>query len=137
MNGHIVLSLFHILIVVPFFLYVAFVRGQLMPWIFTVLQSLGIILLVYHAYKTIIKWKANSLSVWINILHVIAVAPILIYIGSKGYDTPRWAFEVLAMLGFAALGYHLYSMVNEIKDISMFDHKVTQKIREEASIEVK
>ena len=134
MNGHIVLSIFHILIVVPFFLYVAFVRGQLMPWIFTVLQSLGIIILVYHAYKTIIKWKANSLSVWVNILHVIAVAPLLIYIGSKGYDTPRWAFEVLAMLGFAALGYHLYSMVNEIKDISMFDHKVTQKVREEASV---
>ena len=84
-----------------------------------------------------IKWKANSLSVWVNILHVIAVAPLLIYIGSKGYDTPRWAFEVLAMLGFAALGYHLYSMVNEIKDISMFDHKVTQKVREEASLEVK
>jgi len=137
MNGHIVLSIFHILIVVPFFLYVAFVRGQLMPWIFTVLQSLGIIILVYHAYKTIIKWKANSLSVWVNILHVIAVAPLLIYIGSMGYDTPRWAFEVLAMLGFAALGYHLYSMVNEIKDISMFDHKVTQKLREENSIEVK
>ena len=137
MNGHIVLSIFHILIVVPFFLYVAFVRGQLMPWIFTVLQSLGIIILVYHAYKTMIKWKANSLSVWVNILHVIAVAPLLIYIGSKGYDTPRWAFEVLAMLGFAALGYHLYSMVNEIKDISMFDHKVTQKVREEASLEVK
>jgi threonine/homoserine/homoserine lactone efflux protein len=134
MNGHIVLSIFHILIVVPFFLYVAFVRGQLMPWIFTVLQSLGIIILVYHAYKTIIKWKANSLSVWVNILHVIAVAPLLIYIGSMGYDTPRWAFEVLAMLGFAALGYHLYSMVNEIKDISMFDHKVTQKLREEASV---
>lgn len=137
MNGHIVLSLFHILIVVPFFLYVAFVRGQLMPWIFTVLQSLGILILVYHAYKTIIKWKANSLSVWVNILHVIAVAPLLIYIGSKGYDTPRWAFEVLAMLGFAALGYHLYSMVNEIKDISMFDHKVTQKVREDASVEIK
>ena len=137
MNGHIVLSIFHILIVVPFFLYVAFVRGQLMPWIFTVLQSLGILILVYHAYKTMIKWKANSLSVWVNILHVIAVAPLLIYIGSKGYDTPRWAFEVLAMLGFAALGYHLYSMVNEIKDISMFDHKVTQKVREEASLEVK
>ena len=134
MNGHIVLSIFHILIVVPFFLYVAFVRGQLMPWIFTVLQSLGILILVYHAYKTMIKWKANSLSVWVNILHVIAVAPLLIYIGSKGYDTPRWAFEVLAMLGFAALGYHLYSMVNEIKDISMFDHKVTQKLREEASV---
>lgn len=136
MNGHIALSLFHILIVVPFLLYVAFVRGQLMPWIFTVLQSLGILILVYHSYKIIIKWKAKSLSVWINILHVATVAPLLLFIGSKGYDTPRWAFEVLAMLGFAALGYHLYSIVLEIKDIGIYDHKVSQRLREEASLPV-
>ena len=63
-----------------------------------------------------IKWKAQSLSAWVNILHVVAVAPLLLYIGSKGYDTPRWAFEVLAMLGFAVLGYHLYSLVMNIKE---------------------
>ena len=116
MNKHIAISLFHILIVSPFFLYVAFIRGQLLPWIFTILQILGIVILLYHAYKTMIKWKAQSLSAWVNILHVVAVAPLLLYIGSKGYDTPRWAFEVLAMLGFAVLGYHLYSLVMNIKE---------------------
>lgn len=136
MNGHIALSIFHVLVVAPFFLYVAFVRGQLMPWIFTVLQVLGVVILIYHAFKTIVKWKAKSLSAWVNILHVVAVAPILLFIGSKGYDTPRWAFEVLAMIGFAALGYHLYSMVIEIKDIGMYDHKATQRLREEASVSV-
>jgi threonine/homoserine/homoserine lactone efflux protein len=135
MNPHIALSLFHILAVVPFLLYVAFVRGQLDPWIFTVLQILGALILIYHSYKVMIKWKAKSLSVWVNVIHVLAVAPMLLFIGSKGYDTPRWAFEILAMLGFAALGYHLYSMVNEIKDISLFDHKATQRLREEASLD--
>jgi hypothetical protein len=115
--GHIGISMFHILIIVPLFLYVAFVRGQLPPFIFPVLLGLGILILVYHSYKTMIKWKANSLSVWVNIIHVLFIAPMLIYIGAKSYDTPRWAFEILAMLGFAALGYHLYSIVMEIQDM--------------------
>ncbi len=117
-NAHITISLFHIFAVVPFFLYVAFVRGQLPPWIFPVLLGLGLLLAVYHSYKTLVKWKAHSLSAWVNILHVLAVAPLLIYIGAKSYDTPRWAFEVLAMLGFAALGYHLYSIVLELQDMN-------------------
>ena len=126
MNSHIALSLFHILVVAPFFLYVAFVRGQLMPFIFTVLQILGILILVYHSYKTMIKWKANSLSVWVNIVHIVAVAPLLLYIGSRGFDTPRWAFEVLAMVGFAALGYHFYSLVMNIKEETQ-DHQIAKQ----------
>jgi threonine/homoserine/homoserine lactone efflux protein len=127
MNSHIALSLFHILVVAPFFLYVAFVRGQLMPFIFTVLQILGILILVYHSYKTMIKWKANSLSVWVNIVHIVAVAPLLLYIGSRGFDTPRWAFEVLAMVGFAALGYHFYNLIINIKEETQDHHIAKQK----------
>lgn len=115
-NAHIMISAFHILLVAPFFLYVAFLRGQLVPWIFPILLGLGMIVLVYHTYKTMIKWQANSPSVWVNLVHVLAVAPLLIYIGAKAYDTPRWAYEVLAMVGFAALGYHLYSIVTIIQD---------------------
>jgi hypothetical protein len=114
-GSHIPIALFHILVVAPFFLYVAFVRGQVMPWIFTAMLVLGLVILVYHAYKTVVKWKAHSLTAWVNIIHVIAVAPLLIYIGSSAYDTPRWAFEVLAMFGFAAAGYHLYNLVLEIQ----------------------
>ena len=116
-QSHIPIALFHILVVAPFFLYVAFVRGQLMPWIFSALLGLGLVIMVYHAYKTVIKWQAHSLSAWVNIIHVVAIAPLLIFIGASGYDTPRWAFEVLAMFGFAAAGYHLYNLVMEIQDM--------------------
>lgn len=116
-QSHIPIALFHILIVAPFFLYVAIVRGQLMPWIFSALLGLGLVIMVYHAYKTVVKWQAHSLSAWVNIIHVVAVAPLLIFIGASGYDTPRWAFEVLAMFGFGAAGYHLYSLVMEIQEM--------------------
>ena len=115
MTDHIQLSAFHVLVVAPFFLYVAFVRGQLMPWVFTVLQVMGLLVLLFHAYRIITRWKGQGLTVWVNILHVLAVAPILLYIGCMGYDTPRWAFEVLAMLGFAALGYHIYQIVLSVQ----------------------
>ena len=126
MSSHIPIALFHIFVVAPFFLYVAFVRGQLMPWIFSALLGLGIVIMVYHAYKTVIKWQAHSISAWVNIIHVVAIAPLLIFIGASGYDTPRWAFEVLAMFGFGALGYHLYNLVLAVQDIHT-EKKVTSK----------
>lgn len=115
MSEHIPINLFHILIVGPFFLYVAMVRGQLMPWIFNLLIALGLLLIVYHGMKTVKKYYAHSLSTWINLIHVIGVAPLLIYIGVKGYDTPRWAFELMAMLAFGVVGYHLYAIVQELQ----------------------
>lgn len=39
------------------------------------------------------------------------VAPLLIYIGIKQKETPRPAYELLALVSFAALGYHMYSLV--------------------------
>jgi hypothetical protein len=115
-SSHINLSLFHIFLVAPFFLYVAFMRGQLVPWVFMILTGLGLVLFVYHGYKAIIKWKAHSPTVWINLIHVLVVAPLLLFIGSQSYDTPRWAFEILAMMGFAALGYHIYSIIMELNE---------------------
>lgn len=116
--SHIGLSIFHVAIVAPALLYVAIMRGQLSPWIFSLLSGVAIILFVYHGYKSFIKWKAQSPSLWINLLHIFLVAPLLLFIGSKGYDTPRWAFELLAMLGFASLGYHIYSIVNMAQEIT-------------------
>lgn len=115
--SHIGLSIFHIAVVAPFLLYVAIMRGQVSPWIFSLLTGIAIILFVYQGYKAFIKWKAQSPSLWINLFHVLLVAPLLLFIGSKGYDTPRWAFELLAMLGFAALGYHIYSIIGMVQEM--------------------
>ena len=107
--------MFHIFIVAPFLLYVAFVRGQLMPWVFTILQVMGLLILLFHSYRILTRWRTHSLTVWVNILHVIAVAPIILYVGCLAYDTPRWAYEILAMLGFSAIGYHIYGIVLTIQ----------------------
>jgi hypothetical protein len=118
MSSRLAIHLFHIFVVAPFFLYVALVRGQISPWIFSVLSGLGIVLLVYHGYKAVLKYKAQSPSLWINLIHALAVAPLMIFIGSKGYDTPRWAYELLAMMAFAAFGYHVYSIVIDVNDMT-------------------
>ena len=115
--SHIALSILHIAVIAPALLYVAIMRGQLSPWIFSLLSGVAIIILVYHGYKAFIKWKAQSPSLWVNLLHILLVAPLLLYIGSNGYDTPRWAFELLAMLGFSALGYHIYSIVIMVQEM--------------------
>lgn len=117
MNGHTILALFHIFLVVPLFLYIAFVRSDTPLWLFRTVTVLGIIILIYHAYKIVLKWN-RSPSVWVNILHVLAIAPLLIYIGTNGTSTPRWAFEILAMEGFAALGYHIYGLILEVQEVS-------------------
>lgn len=118
MNHHIVLSLFHIFVVVPMLLYVAFVRGQMPPWVFPALLGLGGVILIYHMYRLIVKWKAASQSVWVNVIHVLFVAPLLLFIGTQAYDTPRWAYELLVMQAFAALGYHMYSLIISLQNMS-------------------
>ena len=42
---------------------------------------------------------------------MVLVAPVLFWIGYSKKDTPRQAFEMLLLLGFSALGYHIYSLI--------------------------
>ena len=46
-----------------------------------------------------------------NLIHMILIAPLILYIGYNGKETTRQAFEGLLLLAFAALGYNLYSLV--------------------------
>jgi len=67
-----------------------------------------------------IRARVLSPNLWINVIHVLFVAPLLVYIGFMAKNTPRPAYELLAMVGFAALGYHLYSLILSINSIQ--DH---------------
>lgn len=66
---------------------------------------------MYHGYKAWNRYLSGSSMIWVNLIHVLYVAPLLMYIGYKEKDTPRYAYELLALVGFAALGYHIYSLV--------------------------
>ncbi len=114
-DTHIMLSLFHLTFVAPLFLGVGFIRAATPQWLYMGILVLGVAILIYHGYKLLLRIKNKSNYTWINALHVFTVAPLLIYIGAKGRDTPRFAYELLVMLGFAVTGYHLYSLVSHLQ----------------------
>jgi len=99
--------LFHILIVGGLFIYVGINRDKIYKPIFTALLYLGLLIILYHLYK-IYGYIKQGKGIWVNLIHVFIVGPLLIYIGFNGEKTTRKFFELLLMLGFASIGYHLY-----------------------------
>ena len=111
MDSHLLLGLFHIFAVVPLFLYVALSRANTATPVYGVLLALGVILVLYHGYKAWIRFLSGSSMIWVNLIHMLIVAPLLIYIGYREKYTPRYAYELLALTAFAALGYHTYYLI--------------------------
>lgn len=96
--------LFHVLIVGTIFLYVGINREKIYKPLFSILLFLGFVIIFYHLYKIFNAGK----GIWVNLIHVFIVGPLIIYIGYNGEKTTRKFFEILLMLGFASIGYHLY-----------------------------
>ena len=112
---HAMLSLFHMLVVAPFFLFVGFQRASTPMWLYHALLGIGMVILLYHGFKLSIRLYDRSGYAWVNIIHILFIAPLLLYIGYHKKETPRSAYELLLMLGFAALGYHLFSFVRNME----------------------
>ena len=109
-NPKLFVRIFHILFVGILFLYVGIVQKSIPHVMFPVLFGLGVVIMLYHCYKTYIKLMANQ-NPWINYLHSLIVGPLLLFIGYKNTETPRYAFELLLMLGMSVIGYHGYYLV--------------------------
>ena len=110
-DQHFILSIFHILLVVPFFLYIGLVRAATPDWVYLAVFAMGIIILLYHGFRLVTRLRSGSSYAWVNAIHVLFVAPLLIYIGYHKKETPRTAYELLLLLGFGAGGYHVFSLV--------------------------
>jgi hypothetical protein len=114
MDYRFMLSLFHLLFVVPLFLGVGFFRSQIPYWLYHLILIIGISIALYHGYRLLMRMRKGSNYAWVNAFHLLLVAPLLIYIGIKKYDTPRAAYELLLISGFGAAGYHLYNIINNL-----------------------
>jgi|UniRef100_A0A6C0DUW5 hypothetical protein len=114
LDNHFWLAILHLIIVVPLFLYVGFTRAETPQWVYLTLFTIGWVILVYHGFKLVLRLKSRSNLAWVNALHVILIAPLLLFIGYHKKETPRFAYELLLMLGFAAGGYHLFSVVKQL-----------------------
>lgn len=115
MDKHMMVAMGHILILSPALLYVAFNRSGSPAWVYTTILVVGILILIYHGYKGFVRVMQKSPYAWVNLIHAFIIAPLLLFIGFNGRETPRSAYELLAMVGFAGLGYHLYSLITMIQ----------------------
>ena len=106
-----IIAIAHIALIVPLMLYVGFNRAATPEWIYSVLFGLGILVGAYHGYKGFARFAAGSQLVWIHSVHLLLVAPVLLWIGYNGKKTERPAYEILLMLAFAALGHHMYKLI--------------------------
>jgi len=107
MNTDALVHIFHIIIVGGLFLYVGIKRENTNSYLFPFLLFLGLVIILYHSYKTYIRLNSGK-SYWVNLIHIFIIGPLLIYIGYNKDKTSRKYFEILLMLGFASIGYHAY-----------------------------
>ena len=118
MSTESLVQLFHIILVGGLFIYVGITRDALPKFMYPTLLVLGIVIFLYHIYKSFVKPQ----RAWINYIHMFLIAPLLVYIGYTGADTPRKFFELILMAGFASIGYHGFYLVR-----SVYPTKITEK----------
>jgi len=106
------IALFHICIVGLLFLYIGFARDQVPEFVFHVLGVLAAFMMLYHLYLAYFKLKDNK-SAWIHWIHILLVAPLLFLLAYLKKDAHRRYFEMLLMLGFAAVGYNTLSLIRD------------------------
>lgn len=111
MDPYLLIGVLHIVLIVPFLLWIGFNRAATPDWVYSVLVGVGLIVLIYHAYKAVGRWFAKSQFLWVNVIHVLFVAPLLIWIGYYEKKTERPAYDMLLLVAFGALGFHLYKLV--------------------------
>jgi len=99
----------HILLFSTFLAYVGIKQSKMPEYLYPFILATGLVIVVYHIYKSIFKKDA-----WVNYIHIFIVGPLLVYIGLQKEETPRKVFEIVLMLAFASLGYHGYYILMDI-----------------------
>ena len=119
MNQSVFTSLFyvhliHLVIIGSFLLYVGIVKTNMPSFMYTVLLIISISIVVAHGYFAITGYNNPKNALWVNLFHIFIIAPVMFMIGLNGAKTPRYYFQFILMLGFAAIGYHGYYLVKEV-----------------------
>ncbi len=119
MNINIVGSILYLSIGVPLLLYVGFQRAATPEWVYNVLYGIGLLLLVYSGYNSIIGLYAKSSGLWISLIHLLLLSPLLLWVGYLSKKTERPFYELFLIAGFGALGYNIKNIVVSIDNIKL------------------
>jgi xanthosine utilization system XapX-like protein len=105
--------LFHLGFVGPLFLYIGIARSSTPDIIFNIIGVLALVIIGYHSYKAYQKIMNNS-SAWVNWIHILLIAPLLLILAYMKKNAHNRYYEMLLLLGFAAIGYHGLYLIREI-----------------------
>jgi len=109
-----IINLIHIFLFFPLLAYVYYLgyKKTLSSTVCRILLSVAVIGIIYHIF--LIKERTGSkqeYKIWVNLVHIIAVFPLLFFIGYKCEDTKRPFLELLLLMSFGALGYHAFNFI--------------------------
>jgi hypothetical protein len=113
MGGHMLTHIAHVLVVAPLFVYVGLARDSVPTLLFHLLGVVGVFVLLYHGYRAYMNIKDKK-SAWVNWIHIFAIAPLLLLLAYLQKDANRRYFEMMLLLGFGALGYHMLYLIRDI-----------------------
>jgi hypothetical protein len=99
-------------------IYIGIQRASSPEWLYKALIILSILVFAYHLFRLYTKWIKGSSSLWVNLIHILLVAPVLFIIGYYKKETTRAFFEATLLLGFAALGYNIYNLVLQLNTVT-------------------
>ncbi len=95
------LAIAHMIIIGPLLVALGFEGRRLPQAAFPAIAVIGVAIGFYHGYRYL-----SSGFRPINLFHLLVVAPVITYIGIRGRRNAGFAFNIAAMLGFAAIGYN-------------------------------
>jgi hypothetical protein len=104
-----ILSLTHVLLFAPCLFYIGLKRASTPLWAFQALFIVGAFILLYHLSRYIYTGS------YINLIHILIVAPLFIFIGYRGRDSTRSAYEMLLMVTFAMVGWHTLNLIRSLE----------------------
>jgi uncharacterized membrane protein len=113
---YIFVNAFHVFLVAPALIYIGLVKPKTPAFLYTVLLVVGALMIPLHLYNAIkcLMGRMFEPAMW-YLVHVLLLAPLLIYIGKFGRDrTAQSAFLALAIIGFAALAFHGTHLVKRL-----------------------
>ena len=101
--------LFHLIIVGPLLIYITRTKESIL---YKPIIALGTILAIYHLYCFYKNYVDNKFINYINLIHIIFIAPLLIYLGIKKHTVIYPTLDIIAILG---AGVMFHSFIKLIK----------------------
>ena len=93
-------NILHVFIIAPLLIVIGLAQTRTPDWLFTVLLVVAFGMTVYHIYRYM---ETKSI---VNIFHLVAIVPLLVFVALEKKQTPTYAFLLLFALGIVSLWYH-------------------------------